>query len=66
MIIQKWKLVIMRIPAHTLKLATETESGLLVSADKTDQMDIKIDPGSFIDKRSGVDFSSYIIKRVQY
>lgn len=62
----KMELVIMRVPAHTLKLATETESGLLVRADKTDQMDIKIDPESFKDKRSGVDFSSYIIKRVQY
>ncbi len=62
----KMELVIMRVPAYTLKLATETEPGLLVRADKTDQMDIKIDPGSFIDKRSGVDFSTYIVKRISY
>lgn len=62
----KMELIVMRVPAHSLKLATETETGILVRADKSEQMDIKIDPGSFIDKRSGVDFSSYIVKRVSY
>lgn len=62
----KMELIVMRIPARTLKLATDAESGILVRTDKKDQMDIKIDPGSFIDKRSGTDFSSFIVKRVQY
>ncbi len=60
------ELIVMRIPKKSLRLATTDENGLLVRADKPEQIDIKIDSQSYIDKRSGVDFSSYIVNRISY
>lgn len=63
---KKLELVIMRIPANTLSLATENESGLLVRSDKKDQIDLKLNASSLVDKRSKIDFSSFVLKRVSY
>lgn len=62
----KMELVVMNIPANSLKLATGNGDGLFVRADKKDQVDLKIDPESYIDKRSGMDFSPYIVHKIPY
>ncbi len=62
----KKELIVMRISAYTLKLASDVNGGLFVRADKTDLIDLKLDSGSFEDRRSGVNFESFIVNRVSY
>ncbi len=64
--VSKKELIIMIVPANTLKLATDIGNGLLVRADKKDLIDLKIDSESFVDRRSGIDFSKFIVDRVSY
>ena len=63
---QKMELIVLTIPAHELKLATEEDNGIYVRTDKHDKMDIKLAYEGLIDKRSGINFSKYITKIEKY
>lgn len=62
----RMELIIMFIPANSLKLSKSDENGLFVRTDKPELIDLKLDVQGFVDKRSGIDFSRFIVKRVEY
>lgn len=62
----RMELIIMRVPANSLKLSKDDEVGLFVRTDKTELIDLKIDAQGFVEKRSGIHFGKYIVKRVEY
>ena len=54
------ELVVLKIPADVLCLKLGDVSGLLTRVDKTDLIDLNINTVIFIDRKSGVDFSTFI------
>ncbi len=62
----RMELIIMRIPANSIKLSNGYENGLFVRNDKTELIDLRLDVQGFVDKKSSIDFSQYIVKRVDY
>lgn len=56
----------MRVPANTLKLANDNENGLFTRSDNNNRIALKLDMKSYVDRRSGIDFSRFIVKRVEY
>lgn len=62
----KMELIIMKVPADSVKLSSESGEGLFVRTDKTDLIDLKFDAENFIDKKSGISFEQYIVNRVSY
>lgn len=60
------ELIVMRVPSCSLNLANTDKNGIFVRNDKKDLIDIKLDGKTFVDKRSGIDFSGYIINKISY
>lgn len=60
------ELIVMKIPPKMIKLKVNNGDGLLVRTDKTDLIDLNIDTGSLRDRKSNIDFTPYVIKRIQY
>lgn len=64
---KKMELVVLNLPTGTLK-ADESNNGdgLYVRTDKPNLLDINIFADTLVDRKSGIPFSSYLIKRVSY
>ena len=64
---KKLELVVMNVPVGTLH-ADESNNGggLYVRSDKPQLMDLNINADTLIDRKSGISFSDYLIKRVSY
>lgn len=62
----KMELIVLQVPAGILSIQTVKRKGLLERVDKPDLIDLYINSTSFIDRKSGINFSSYIIQRIQY
>ena len=62
----KMELIVMHVPANSLKLSNDDENGLVVRNDKPELIDLKLDVQDFVDKRSRINFGKYIVKRVKY
>lgn len=60
------ELILLLVPKGTLKLRGDDEDGLFVRKDKTELMDIRLDMNTLIDKKSEIDFSLYVQKRIPY
>ena len=60
------ELIVLNIPADTLSVSSEGTSGLKVRPDKPNLIDLHIDAYSLCDKKSGLDFSSYVKNRISY
>lgn len=60
------ELIVLMVPANSFRLRTDGENGLYVRADKPDMVDLRISVYDFRDTRSNMDFSSYVIHRVNY
>ena len=60
------ELIVMRIPAKSLKIQSGNNIGLHVRQDKADMIDLNIDAKTFIDRTSKIDFSSFICKKIKY
>lgn len=60
------ELIVMRIPAKSLKIQSGNNIGLHVRQDKADRIDLNIDAKTFIDRTSKIDFSSFICKKIKY
>lgn len=60
------ELIILTIPAKTLHLHDPTGKGLRTRSDKTNQINLRINLETLIDKTSGIDFSPYLTNRVKY
>lgn len=60
------ELILLLVPKGTLKLRGDDEYGLFVRKDKTELMDIRLDMNTLIDKKSEINFSLYVQKRIPY
>ena len=64
---ESMELTVMKVPAYALKFKSDDDaSGLLVRVDKTDLLDLNINTGTFVDRKSGVDFSPFVVKKIKY
>lgn len=60
------ELVVMKVPAAAIALSQNGTLGLLVRVDKPDLIDLYINTSTFKDRKSGIDLSQYIVKRIKY
>ena len=60
------ELVVMKVPAAAIALRQNGTLGLLVRVDKPDLIDLYINTSTFKDRKSGIDLSQYIVKRIKY
>ena len=60
------ELVVLKVPANTFSLNTKSQKGLFVRKDKPYRIDLNIDVCTMKDRKSGVDFSTYIVNRIKY
>lgn len=60
------ELVLLHVPADKFVLKAEGIEGLLVRADKPELIDLRVDLETYIERRSGLDFSPYVIKKIKY
>ena len=63
---RNYELVVMKVPAGAIALSQDGTVGLLVRVDKLDLIDLNINTSTFKDRKSGIDFSWYIVKRIKY
>ncbi len=62
----KMELIVLKVPANTFFLKTNTDTGLLVRSDKPNRIDLNINTVTLKDKKTGTDFLPYVIKRINY
>ena len=60
------ELVLLHIPAKTFSVRNESHTGLVVRSDKQDLIDLWIDLETFIERRSGLDFSKFVVSKIKY
>lgn len=60
------ELVVMKVPAAAIALSQNGTLGLLVRVDKPDLIDLYINTSTFKDRKSSIDLSQYIVKRIKY
>lgn len=53
----------MKIPGNSLNLKND---GLQVRLDKPELIDLNINTSTLKDRKSGVDFSAFVVKRLKY
>ena len=63
---ESMELIVLKVPGGALTLKSETTDGLLVRPDKPDMIDLNINTNSKKKKKSNVDFSVYVLKRIKY
>ena len=59
-------LTYVHVPAYTFSMATGKKKGFYARNDKPIYIDLNINTESLCDRRSGYDFSPYVVKRIQY
>ena len=60
------ELIVLKIPGGSLPLKVGATDGLLIRQDKPDLIDLNINTSSLKDRKSNVDFSVYVVKRIKY
>ena len=60
------KVTVIRIPANTFVLSDEPGKGLMSRKDKTSVIDLLISDGDYVDKKSKIDLSPYVIGEYSY
>ena len=60
------ELILLHIPAGSFYLKKGKKAGLVVRADKPELIDLRIDLETFVERRGGLDFSGYVVKKVKY
>ncbi|SEP84560.1 hypothetical protein SAMN02910289_00662 [Lachnospiraceae bacterium RM5] len=60
------ELIYIHVPAKTFRMSSGRKSGFFVRNDKPLYIDLNIMADNNCDRRSGYDFSPYIVKRVKY
>ena len=64
---EKMELVILNIPKESLKVDQEhCGNGLYVRSDKTNLLDLNINTDTFVDRKSGMNLSEYLVKKISY
>lgn len=59
------ELILLHIPANALSYGEHDPNGLLVRSDRK-LLDLYISTQTFVERKSGKDFSKYIVKRIKY
>ena len=62
----RMELIVLNVPVGSLQAATDSEPGLLVRSDNPNQLDLHINISTFIDRKSGIDFSPFIKQKIRY
>lgn len=60
------ELITLTIPAETFSMRSEDSEGLVPRVDKPELIDLLIARETLVDKRSGMDFSPYVFRRITY
>ena len=60
------ELIVLQVPPNALTLQTDNSNGLQVRQDKPDLIDLNIKIETLKDRKSDVDFTSYVVKRIKY
>lgn len=60
------KLILMRVPAETLRVKDQDSDGLKVRTDKPNMIDLRITRETYEEINSGIDFSVYVEQIVKY
>lgn len=60
------ELVVLEVPAGSLRMADGGRGGLMPKSNNASQMDLHLSVDGLKDRRSGVDFSKYLVGRVTY
>lgn len=63
---EEMELIVLNIPGNTISLNTGGSNGLFVRVDKPDLIDLNIHTKTLKDRKSDVDFSPYVVKRIKY
>ena len=64
---EKMELVILNIPKDSLKVDKDHNSnGLYTRSDKTNLLDLNINTDTLVDRRSSLDLSKYLVKKISY
>lgn len=59
-------ITLLRIPAGTLSLKNGSGTGLFVRGDKLELIDLNLVTDTLVDKKSGIDFSPFVVKKISY
>ena len=62
----QFELLILNVPAGTLCMSGEGRQGLLVRKDKPNYIDLHLEAEILKDRKSGIDFSRFVVARVGY
>lgn len=64
--VEEHELIILNIPSNAIKLSSGKKDGLFVRNDRPELLEIKIKKQDFLDRKSGVDFSEFVVSRIKY
>lgn len=62
----KLELIVLKIPAGMISIASNEAKGLFCRNDRPDMIDLNISISNFTDRRSAISFEPYLIKRIPY
>ena len=60
------KLIILKIPTHTLSVESGKNKGIKIRIDKPDLLDLNISTTTLKDRKSGISFKPFIFKTIEY
>lgn len=60
------ELIVLKVPANTFSLQDEMHAGLIVRSDRPERIDLNLDMQTMKDRKTGIDFLPYVIKRIKY
>ncbi len=60
------ELILLHIPANSFSIKEDINTGLIVRSDKPDLIDLQIDIETYIERKSGIDFSPYVVSKMKY
>ena len=60
------RLIVLCVPANAIGLKSHNETGLITRADRPEVIDLTIACDTLIDRRSGVDFNPFVVKKIPY
>lgn len=60
------ELSVLSVPANTFSKQNDYQPGLIARVDKPEVIDLNINANTFIDRKSGIDFSPYVVRQIKY
>ena len=60
------ELIVLKVPKNTFEVSKSNSAGLHIRGDKPQYLDIHIELNGFIERKSGLDFSKYVVWRGKY